>query len=168
MIKSIVCVSNNFGIGKNNDLLFHLKADLQRFKSLTSHNLCVMGYNTLLSLPNSKPLKNRTTVVLCPEGTEPEGCIVYHDFIKLMHDIQLIAKEQDVFICGGGMLYNTTIDYCDEVLLTRVLEDVQDAQVFFPNLDERADFELASQEEKMSESGHDFVFQRYLKKKEVA
>lgn len=66
MIKAIVCVDEKFAIGKNNDLLFHLPNDMRAFKNTTLNKIVACGYNTLLSFPGSKPLKNRSTICLCP------------------------------------------------------------------------------------------------------
>ena len=60
----IVAIDKNNGIGKNGDLLCHLSADLKHFKEVTLGKTVVMGYNTLISLPKSAPLKNRRNIVL--------------------------------------------------------------------------------------------------------
>ena len=67
-MKTIVAVDKNWGIGKKNDLLFSLPEDMAFFRRTTLNKVCCMGYNTLLSFPGSKPLKNRTSIVLAPEG----------------------------------------------------------------------------------------------------
>ena len=72
----IVAVDTKWGIGKRNDLLFHLKKDMQHFVEYTRNKVVVMGSNTLLSFPGSKPLKNRTNIVLWPGGGPVEGAIV--------------------------------------------------------------------------------------------
>ena len=69
-IIGIVCVDNKWGIGKKNGLLFNLKKDMEFFKNTTMDSIVFCGYNTLLSFPGSKPLKNRSTICLCPEETE--------------------------------------------------------------------------------------------------
>ena len=63
MIKAIVHVDKNWGIGKGNDMMFSLPLDMKFFRETTMGKVVCMGYNTLLSLPNSKPLKNRTNIV---------------------------------------------------------------------------------------------------------
>ena len=83
-IIGIVCVDNKWNIGTNNDLLFHLKGDMKFFKEKTLNQTVCMGKNTLLSLPGSKPLKNRTNIVLCSEGHEYEGCICKHSFDEII------------------------------------------------------------------------------------
>ena len=72
----IVAVDNNWGIGKNNTLLFRLPQDLDHFKQTTIGNIVVMGSNTLKSLPKGKPLPDRTNIVLWPDGEDVEGAIV--------------------------------------------------------------------------------------------
>ena len=71
-MKAIVCVDKNWGIGKNNDLLFHFKEDMRHFKEYTLGNVVVMGSNTLISFPDSKPLPGRTNIVLWPGGSRKD------------------------------------------------------------------------------------------------
>ena len=61
---AIVCVDKNWAIGRDNALLFHISADLKRFKALTTGKTVVMGKNTLLSLPGGRPLPNRRNLVV--------------------------------------------------------------------------------------------------------
>ena len=69
-MKAIVAVDKKWGIGKNNDLLFSLPEDMKFFREKTSGKTVCMGYNTLLSFPGSKPLKNRVNIVLAPDGVK--------------------------------------------------------------------------------------------------
>lgn len=71
-MRAIVVVDKNWGIGKKNDLLFRLPADMKHFRETTEGKTVVMGSNTLLSFPGGKPLKNRTNIVLWPGGEERE------------------------------------------------------------------------------------------------
>lgn len=140
MIIGIVAVDSKWGIGKKNDLLFHLPKDLAWFKAQTSDSIVFCGYNTLLSFPGSKPLKGRSTICLCPEGVERDDCFCIHDFEQAVKLVREIAKTKNVYVIGGGMLYNSMLSYYDEVLVTKVDADGE-AEVFFPNLDENPDFE---------------------------
>ena len=140
MIIGIVCVDKNWGIGKKNDLLFHLKKDMEFFKNNTMDSIVFCGYNTLLSFPGSKPLNGRSTICLCPEGVERDDCFCIHDFEQAVKLVREIAKTKNVYVIGGGMLYNSMLSYYDEVLVTKVDADGE-AEVFFPNLDENPDFE---------------------------
>lgn len=143
MINAVVAVDKNWGIGKNNHLLFSSKKDMQYFKDLTINKIVVMGENTFLSLPNKKPLKNRTNIVLCPEGHEYENCICFHDFDKLVSYCKEQSKNADLFVIGGGMLYKSMLPHCDKVYVTKIDLVDQEASVFFPNLDTQdSDFYL--------------------------
>ena len=83
MIRAIVAVDKKWGIGKKNDLLFNLPLDMKFFRETTAGTTVCMGYNTLLSFPNSKPLPKRKNIVLCPEGIERDDAIMvpYKDLI---------------------------------------------------------------------------------------
>ena len=72
-MKTIVAVDSKWGIGKKNDLLFSIPEDMAFFRKTTMGKVCCMGYNTLLSFPGSKPLKNRTNIVLAPADVQRDG-----------------------------------------------------------------------------------------------
>lgn len=139
MIKAIVCVDSKWGIGKQNSLLFKLKKDLQLFKQVTIDNIVFCGYNTLLSFPGSKPLKDRSTICLCPEGIERDDCFCIHNFQEAVKLLKELAKTKDVFVIGGAMTYAAMLEYCQDVFVTKVDAD-GGAEVFFPNLDENIEF----------------------------
>ena len=92
-----------------------------------------MGGNTLLSFPGSKPLKDRTNIVLTDVYTR-DDCVVVPTLEKLKEELRKYP-EDEVFVVGGAMFYRTMIDYCSEAFVTKV-DDVGGAEVFFPNLDE--------------------------------
>lgn len=161
MIIGIVCVDSKWGIGKDNHLLFNIKEDMNFFKETTKGHIVVMGYNTLLSLPGSKPLKNRTNIVLAPAGVDIEGCFVEHDFNTLVDELKTVGEISDIYIIGGAMFYNSMLPYYDKVLVTKVDEDGE-AQVFFPNLDENKSFTITNESDIINtESGHKIRFVTY-------
>ena len=162
MIVGIVCVDEKWGIGKKNDLLFHLKKDMQFFKNTTADSIVFCGYNTLLSFPGSKPLKGRSTVVLCPEGVERDDCFCIHDFETAVKLVKELAKTKPVFVIGGAMLYESMMPYYDKVYVTKVLADGE-AEVFFPNLDE-ADFEGYQVGDITEDGEYRISFWTYLRK----
>lgn len=154
-MKAIVAVDKEWGIGKNNDLLFHLSQDLKYFKDKTMGRVIVMGGNTLLSFPKSKPLPNRTNIVLTDVYTR-DDCIVCPTLEELSKELKKYDTN-DVFIVGGAMFYNTMIDYCDEAYVTRV-DEVGGAQVFFPNLDEKENWIEVERSEPIVDNGHVISF----------
>ncbi len=159
-MKAIVCVDKKWGIGKNNDLLFHLPEDMRRFVSHTMGKVVVMGSNTLLSFPNGKPLKNRTNIVLWPDGIR-DDVIIVRSLQELSDELKKYASD-DVFIIGGAMFYRTMLDFCTEVIVTKVNADGE-ATVFFENLDERQGWRLKEETEYMiAENGKEYKFCVYV------
>ena len=142
MIISILNCDNKWGIGKRNGLLFSLPKDMKFFRETTLNHVVCMGENTLLSFPNSKPLKNRTNIVLSQDPTHNyEGVINVHTFEDFLRKIKEYSLNETVFIIGGASIYRQTLPYVDEVYLTKVNAD-GGAEVFFVDLDNHPDFEL--------------------------
>lgn len=162
MIIGICCVDKNWGLGKANSLLFNLKKDMQFFKQTTANSIVVCGLNTLLSFPGSKPLKGRSTIVICPEDYDRDDCFCVHSFEDLIKLITELSKTQNVFIIGGGMLYQSMLPYYDEVYVNMVDADGE-AEVFFPNLDENAAYEVAQVLPAVEDEG--YLTQLYLYKR---
>lgn len=164
MIKGIVAVSNEWAIGKKNGLLFKLKEDMKHFQWNTTQygeNFVVMGENTLLSFPNSKPLRSRINIVMCPEGHEYEGCICIHNFDDLVKFIKTLSTNYTVWIIGGGMMYKSMLPYYDEVIVTKVDASDSEATVFFPNLDELKEFEVVKESESIKDNDYNIKFVTY-------
>ena len=164
---SILHADNKWGIGKKNDLMFHLKKDMAFFRNTTKGHVVVMGENTLLSFPNSQPLKNRTNIVLSKDKNY-EGIINVHNFEDFLKIIKEELKKDDVFVIGGASIYKQTLPYVDLVYLTKVDADGQ-AEVFFDNLDINPSFELISSTPYEDDNGYQISFTTYknINKKEL-
>ena len=164
MIISILSVDNKWGIGKNNGLLFHLPLDMKFFRETTRGHMVFMGENTLLSFPESKPLKNRVNVVLSQDPTHNyEGCENIHDFNEFIKILQEKGKNSDVFVIGGASIYRQTLPFVDKVLLTKVNAD-GNATVFFPNLDEDPNFECVDDGVPVQDGEYEIRFSVYNRK----
>ena len=162
-MREIVVVDNNWGIGKNNDLLFSLPEDMAFFRKETTGKIVVMGSNTLKSLPGGNPLKNRTNIVLWPGGEKRDDCIICDSLDEILETLKKYPTD-DVYIMGGAMFYKTMLDYCDTAFITKVDADGQ-AQVFFENLDKRDDWYCETEGEPIqSVSGHTIRFCTYKKR----
>lgn len=136
----IVVVDNQWGIGKNNGLLFSLKKDMAFFRETTTGKVVVMGANTFGSFPNGA-LPNRTNIVLDDQGREHVGATTVtnlDDLYKLLQNYD----TNDVFVIGGATVYKLLLDHCKLAYVTKV-HACGDAQVFFPNLDENPIWQLA-------------------------
>ena len=79
MMNAIAAVSADWGIGRDNDLLFHIHEDMRRFRALTSGSTVIMGRKNLDSLPGGRPLPQRRNIVITrqPNFTR-EGIEVAH------------------------------------------------------------------------------------------
>ncbi len=160
MIKAIVAVDEKWGIGKKNDLLFRLPLDMKYFREKTLGKTVCMGYNTLLSFPDGKPLKNRKNIVLCPEGIERDDLLCVHTLDDMLNAVK--NETDDVYVIGGAYFYRSMLPYCDEVLVTKVAAD-GNAEVFFENLDKRSDFKLVEEGEELETNGYKIRFTVYKK-----
>ena len=161
MIISILNCDNKWGIGKRNGLLFSLPLDMKFFRETTKGHVVCMGENTLLSFPGSKPLKNRTHIVLSKDlDHNYEGVINVHDFDEFIKMIKEYGAREDVFIIGGASIYNQTLPYVDYVYLTKVDAD-GGAEVFFTNLDELPNFELVKESEPVQDGEYQIRFLTY-------
>lgn len=129
-ISIIVAIAQNFAIGKNNDLLFHLPNDLKRFKQITTGYPVIMGRNTLLSLPKGA-LPNRRNIVITDNPDEKfERCEMV---FSIDEAIAVVKEEKEAFIIGGGMIYRQFYPVAGKLYLTLVHKDF-DADVFFPEI----------------------------------
>ena len=161
MIISILNCDKEYGIGKKNGLLFTLKEDMAFFRKTTLNHVVVMGENTLLSFPGSKPLKNRTNIVLSQDPTHNyEGVINVHTFEEMLQLLKKYSENEEVFIIGGASMYRQTLPYVDLVYLTKV-DAIGGAEVFFVNIDEDENFEKVSESETIKDGDYDIRFVTY-------
>ena len=161
-MKLIVAVDKNWAIGYKGDLLIRISADLKRFKELTTGNAVIMGYNTLLSLPGSKPLKNRMNIVLYPTDIEIENATVVHGIDEAV-DLAADIKDKDVFVIGGASVYNQLLPYCDTAYITKIDREFE-ADVFIPNLDELDEWYIADESETyVNDDGTEYKYVTYKK-----
>ena len=133
-ISIIVAIAQNFAIGKNNELLFHLPNDLKRFKQITTGYPVIMGRNTLLSLPKW-PLPNRRNIVITDRaGEQFPGCEIV---FSTEEALALVKNEREAFVIGGGMVYRQFYPLAGRLYLTLVHQDFE-ADTYFPevNFDE--------------------------------
>lgn len=128
----IVAAGEDNAIGKDNDLIWHLKDDLKHFKKLTSGHHIIMGRKTFESFP--KPLPNRTHIVITRQNNYkvPDGVIVVSN---LEDALDAARNDNQPFIIGGGEIYKQSINLADKLELTRVHATFDGADTFFPDID---------------------------------
>ena len=143
MISIIVAVSEDWGIGKDNELLWHISEDLRRFKSLTTGKTIIMGKKTWESLPK-RPLPNRKNIVLTDVPHECIDCSI--TAYSIDDALSKCSPDEEVFIIGGGSIYRQFMPLADRLYITHVHMKAP-ADVYFPEIDmkiwkikEREDF----------------------------
>lgn len=131
MISIIVAVSEDFGIGKDNELLWQIPEDLKRFKNLTYGQNVIMGKRTWESLPR-KPLTGRRNIVLTDDPLECIDCSITAYSIK--DAIDKCGKDEEIFIIGGGSIYRQFMPLADRLYITHIHKKAP-ADTFFPEID---------------------------------
>jgi dihydrofolate reductase len=133
MISIIVAVSEDWGIGKDNDLLWHIPEDLKRFKRLTSGNTVIMGKRTWESLPR-RPLPGRKNIVLTDDRTETiENAVTAY---SIEDSLSKCEKNEEIFIIGGGSIYRQFMPVANRLYITHVHKKAP-ADIYFPEIDLR-------------------------------
>lgn len=135
-LKAIVAVDTNGAIGKDGELLFHLAMDLKNFKRITKNHVVLMGRKTFESLPNMKPLPERTNIILTRNlDYKVNGALVIHND-KELDSLFKTLREESIIVIGGGEIYKKFFDRIDYIYLTKVYSKIPDADTFFPELKE--------------------------------
>jgi dihydrofolate reductase len=161
MLTIIAAVSENNALGKDNQLLWHLPEDFNRFKTLTSGHYIIMGRKTFESFP--KPLPNRTHIIITrqPNYQAPQGCVVVSSLEKAM---ELCPANEEAFVIGGGEIYQQALNIVDKIDVTRVHTSI-DADTFFPEIDTNI-WKLVFEEFHPKDEKHafDFTFLTYVRR----
>lgn len=146
MISIIVAVSDDLGIGKDNDLLWHIPEDLKRFKQLTLGKTVIMGRKTWFSLPK-RPLSGRRNIVITDvPGEQFEGAETVAS-VKAAADA--CPASEEAFIIGGGSIYRQFMTIADKLYITHVHLKAP-ADIYFPEIDP-AVWKVTSREETKTE-----------------
>ena len=133
MISIIVAVSEDWGIGKDNELLWRIPEDLRRFRRLTTGNVIIMGKKTWESLPK-RPLPDRKNIVLTDIPDEKiEGAITAY---SIEDALSRCDRKTEIFIIGGGSIYRQFMDLADKLYITHVHRNA-DADIYFPVIDRK-------------------------------
>ena len=157
-MKLIAAVSENWGIGKDNGLLFSIPKDMKFFRETTMGKVVVLGRKNLESFPGGRPLKNRTNIILTRNPDfKCDGAVICHDISELF---KLPYDRSEMFVIGGEEIYRQLIGFCSECYITKVFETVP-ADKFMVNLDEDENWRLAEKSEKQEDNGHIIQFCRY-------
>jgi dihydrofolate reductase len=154
VLKILVAFDENRVIGKNNALIWHLPADLKRFKALTTGHVIIMGRKTFESI--GKPLPNRTTIVVSRQTElQIEGVILAHSVEEAILKAKTITRD-DIFIVGGAEIYALSMPLADEILVTQ-LHDIFDGDAFFPAISSEM-WDLTDQERGITDDKNTYQY----------
>jgi dihydrofolate reductase len=158
MITLIAAIAKNNALGKDNDLIWHLPADLKRFKKVTTGHPILMGRNTFESI--GKPLPNRTSIIITRNNNYfVDGCLIANSIEQAIE----LTEGKDAFIIGGAQIYKDAleqnlVDRLDITLLHHEFE----ADAFFPEIDMEIWKEVAREDFKADEKNkYDYSFVSY-------
>ncbi len=162
MVIIVSAISKNNALGKNNDLIWHLPADLKRFKKVTTGHHIIMGRNTFESI--GKPLPNRTTIIVTRNKNYfKDGCLVAY---SVEEAIKLAGNDDKIFIIGGAQIYKYAIEnkLVDKLDITLVNEEFE-ADAFFPEINLQEWQETNREDHKANEENkYDYSFLSYERK----
>lgn len=161
----IAAVDKNWAIGHNNKLLVSIPEDMKFFRQTTAGKVVVMGRKTLESFPGGQPLKNRTNIVLTTNPNyRVNGAIVVYSMEELREELKKYPSE-DIYVIGGESIYRQLLDDCDVAHITKI-NFAYEADSWFPNLDEREDWEITADSEEQTYFDLEYYFYKYEKKKQ--
>ena len=164
-MNAIVVVDQNWAIGREGDLLFSLPTDMKRFRSLTLGGTVVLGRKTLDSFPGGKPLPGRRNIVITRNvDFDRAGCEVASNLNTAL-ELAADTEPDKLWIIGGGSVYTAMLSRCNRVFLTKVDAVAEDADTFFPNLDNLPAWEVEHTSEPITEYGVTYRFIDYLNTK---
>ena len=162
MLKILVAFDENRVIGKNNTLIWHLPADLKRFKALTTGHVIIMGRKTFESI--GKPLPNRTSIVISRQADlQIEGAIIAHSVEEAILKAKSITRE-DIYIVGGAEIYALSLPLADQILVTQ-LHDIFEGDAYFPEIPAEI-FEITEKERGITDekNAYQYSYLTYTRK----
>jgi len=161
MLNIICALAENRAIGYNNQLLYHLRADLKRFKALTTGHTIIMGRKTFESLPKGA-LPNRRNIVLTRQALTFPGA---ETFASLEAALAACAPDEDVYIIGGESIYAAALPLADRLFLTHVQATPEQADAFFPPFAEE-EWGVTTSENHLADEQNDqaYTFTDYIRK----
>ncbi len=162
-MKILVAVDENWGIGKNNDLLIRIPADQKMFRQMTTGNVIIIGRKTLDSFPNGAPLKDRVNIVLTKSEREKKGDeILLHSVEDVLAEVKKY-NDKEIYVAGGESIYKQFLPYCKTAYVTKI-DRKYEADVCFPNLDEDPEWELVETSEEQIYFDTTYHFLTYERK----
>lgn len=125
-VEAILAIDECNGLSKNNKIPWNSKKDMLFFKNKTINNIVIMGLKTLLSLPNSQPLKDRVNIVITNNKNKYLclykncGNIIFMNFEECYNYIKTNNNHKNIYIIGGSQIYNLFLPFCSTIWMTKI------------------------------------------------
>ncbi|RGB78127.1 dihydrofolate reductase [Anaerococcus nagyae] len=159
-MKIILAVDENWGIGKGNEMLFHLSTDLKHFKEETIHNIVIMGRNTYESMGGG--LTDRKNIVLSRNTDyKLDDAKVFNDYKEVLSFVENSPKE--AYVIGGSQIVDIFLPFCNEAIITKIYAS-RDADTYLHNFDKDNNFEIINKSGTNKENGIKFEYITYRRK----
>ena len=135
MISIIVAIAQDNAIGRKNSLLWHISEDLKYFKKVTMGHPVIMGRKTFESI--GRPLPGRKNIVVSKSGNISNPSVEkVEDLEELLKSLRRKRKEE-YFVIGGASVYAKAMQYAHRLYVTKIYAKADDADAFFPQIDEK-------------------------------
>lgn len=156
----IAAVDKNWGMGNKGGLLTQIPADMRQFKEKTTGKVVVMGRKTLETFPGGRPLPFRTNVVLTRDPNfRMKDAVIKHSLEEAKEYLEQFDSE-DIFVIGGSQIYEAFFEDCDTAYIT-YMDYAYEADVWFPNLDQRTDWEMTWESEEQVSFNLEYTYRIY-------
>lgn len=163
----IAAVDKNWAIGRNDELLFRIRADLRRFKEITKGNIVICGRRTVQTFPGGKPLAGRINLIMSRQtDLEIEDAVMCRDKSKLFAELKRLYSEgydsSQIYVIGGASIYRLLMPYCSEAIITYIHASVENADCHLPDFDALPEWRLKEISELMFENDVSFEYRTYI------
>ena len=162
MLSIIVAIANENVIGKDNKLIWHIPADLKRFKEITTGHKMIMGRRTFESL--GRILPNRKHIILCNDMEMN----IDDENVEVLEDISLLDKyinsDEECFVIGGATIYRLLMPYSNKMYITKINQDFE-GDVYFPEIKDEEWKEVSREKgPRNEENPFDYDYITYIRK----
>ena len=164
MIAAVVAIDYNNGIGGNNELLAHIPEDMKMFKEITTGGSIIVGSRTYDSFPK-KPLPDRTNIVVtrkCKKKPKKQKDGSIHSNINhiksWLSNSDVINDNNGIYVIGGGVIYKELLPFCERAYVTKILYAYDNADTYFPDIDNMSEWEMTSASEIKEYNGVRYQF----------
>ena len=158
----IAAVDSKWGIGNKNKLLISIPDDMKFFKEMTTGKVCIMGKNTLNSLPGGRPLDGRVNIVLTKDKSFKKNGVITANSMEETLELIKEYNSKDIFVIGGESIYKQFLPYVDTAYITYIDYSYQ-ADKFLTNLDKEDGWTLAVESEEQTYFDVEYYYRKYVK-----